>query len=116
MRRDKPTFKANDPIRSQCPQPACLIANDVPDPADYVSLNRKTPRNKPDTVEPVDIATRRQKPEETIGRLRNRVHAGGRGAILYPPRRTRVLGQPFVRIEGVSRGLPQQCACEIGAK
>jgi len=85
MRRDHPVFQVSDAIGSECQDPTRLLAHDVPNSADGRGISRHTPKTKLDTVEPVDIAARRQEPEKTIGRLRDRVHAGGRGTILGPP-------------------------------
>ena len=100
----------SDPARPQCPKPTCLVSEDVSDPADWFSINRRMPKTKLDTIEPVDIAARRQEPEETIGRLRNRVHASRRRTILCSPGGMHVLSEPFVRIEGVNRACQQQHA------
>ena len=80
-----------------------MVAKDV---AICVHRNssRQDPGNKPNTVESVE-ATSSYEPEETVRCLRNREHVrGGRGPVLYSPGGMHVLGETFVRIEGVSRG------------
>ena len=68
------------------------------------------PPHKANAIEPIDIARNRQKPQETVGGLGNIGHPGSERAILCPPGGVHVLGDVFVRIEGVKRGCEQQDA------
>ena len=80
------------------------------------NLSRQSPGSKPNTVESVEVTSRRYEPEETVRGLRNRSHAGRRGAILYSPRRMDVLRETFIRIEGMQRVREQQYADKTTAE
>ena len=73
------------------------------------------PRQQLNAIKSVDIAGKRQEPQKAIRALPDLVHARRQRAVLYPPGRMHVLGEAFVRIEGVDRACQKQYAGEITA-
>jgi hypothetical protein len=71
--------------------------------ADGSTVNGQRPGKKPDAVESVHALGLGREPEEAVQRLRNRIHAGRRGAILDPPGAMQILGNTQVGIERVNR-------------
>src|SRR5208282_146304 len=107
LRSDDATLQVNDPAQSKYPKPTRVVAegiHDLPKKSPFcnrTAVGGPVPGSKANTVEGGHIAG--YEPEKTIRCLRNAIPASRSGTISQPPGGMYVLGDPLVRIEGISR-------------